>query len=158
MSSDQIDLVIKAHQAWLTHTANSVEFLRAYLARDLGLSEFARVMKCAFDGRKNPPSVPVIHPTDDIALRDRLQALTEGWFSLLSAANASTLRMQRTLGIIEKFGDRYGRLIVRALNLLDSFFWPGRGQWLHDRFQDCCSRQQNLLDAFRRDYLQQNEP
>jgi hypothetical protein len=152
MSNAELQGFIETHEALLARTDAYVEFLRSYLERSVEGSELARLMQCAL-APVDIGSFHTISPSNDIALINRLLALTEGSGNVSAAANEYTSPLFRRLKITEKYGGRFGKLIVSALNLFDSFLWPGQKQWLYQRFQEQCSRQQNLLDAFRRDYL-----
>ena len=150
MSNAELQRLIETHETLLARSEAFVEFLRGYFERNA--AELRRILNADFspiDAR----NFQAIRACNDTALMDRLHTLAEGSETVQAAANEYSRPLIRNLAIIEKHGGRYGRLINSTLNLFDSFFWPRRRQWLYERFRDCCSRQQNLLEVLRRDYL-----
>lgn len=149
--------MIERHEALLACSDACAEFvrtlLRHYCERSVDLSELDRVTKRAFTTAR-VETIPRLELQNvDAVLLDRVDALCDGSENVTAASGKYMARLCTDLRVIEKCGARWGRLIISALNVFGSFFWPGRRQWLYERFRECCSQQENLISAFRRDYL-----
>ena len=137
----------EAYEEWADWINARVELVRAGYTKDT--SKLARVEQMAAPPPDHHPFAVLFQNADPVLL-NRLTELDDGLGDVFSAANAYI----RNLGILSKFWRfKFGRFIVSAVNLFESFLWPGRHQWRYEQFQEERDRYCNLLSSFRRDYL-----
>jgi hypothetical protein len=148
----KLQLEVEAYERWADWIDAHVEFMRAYWAK-WDNSKLARVMERMAAKPPHPDPYAVLPLNAAPVLLNRIEGLNDGLWDVFSAANAYTSPLIRNLGILTFCGFNFGRFIVSAVNLFESFLWPGRQQWRYEEFQNERDRYQNLLSAFRRDYL-----
>lgn len=137
-----LQMEFEAYGRWADWIDARVEFVHGYLAKDT--SKLSRVME-QLAAKPPPHSNPyaVLPLNADPVLLNRIAGLNDGLRDVFSAANAC----------ISPSRFKFGRFIVSAVNLFESFLWPGRQQWRYEQFQNERDRYSNLLSSFRRDYL-----
>lgn len=150
----KLQLEFEAYERRADWIAAHVEFMRAYSTKDFIPSEFARVMQQMADRPPYPNPYAVLPRNTYPVLLNRIEELDNGLQDVFSAAEAYTSPLIRNLGILSKFWRfEFGRFIVSAVSLFESFLWPDRQQWRYEQFIERRAQYQNLISAFRRDYL-----